>query len=122
MTLRRGSRSEPGSELELFPAAEPPASRVVEEPLPNYRGAATYPGETAEAAIAVSTLTETARDILEGAFIPVWVRGEVTDFKAHRNGHWYFALRDSRSQIRCVVWNRDQRRIPAPPDDGMAST
>jgi exodeoxyribonuclease VII large subunit len=80
---------------------------------------ATYPGETAEAAIAVSTLTETARDILEGAFIPIWVRGEVTDFKAHRNGHWYFGLRDSMAQIRCVVWNRDQRRIPAPPDDGM---
>jgi len=116
---RRGAPPESGSELELFPAAEPPASRVVEEPLPNYRGAASYPGETAEAAIAVSTLTETARDILEGAFIPVWVRGEVTDFKAHRNGHWYFALRDARSQIRCVVWNRDQRRIPAPPDDGM---
>ena len=119
MTLRRGARSEPASELELFPAEEP-APRVVEEPLPSYAvAAASYPGETAEAAIAVSTLTETARDILEGAFIPIWVRGEITDFKAHRNGHWYFCLRDSAAQIRCVVWNRDQRRIPAPPDDGM---
>ena len=118
MTARRGARSESGSELDLFPVAEP-APRVVEEPLPSYGMAATYPGETAEAAIAVSTLTETARDILEGAFIPIWVRGEITDFKSHRNGHWYFCLRDSASQIRCVVWNRDQRRIPAPPDDGM---
>ena len=118
MTSRRGARSEPASELDLFPAAEP-APRIVEEPLPSYVGSATYPGETAEAAIAVSTLTETARDILEGAFIPIWVRGEITDFKAHRNGHWYFCLRDSAAQIRCVVWNRDQRRIPAPPDDGM---
>jgi len=118
VTPRRGARSEPASELDLFPAAEP-APRIVEEPLPSYVSSATYPGETAEAAIAVSTLTETARDILEGAFIPIWVRGEVTDFKAHRNGHWYFCLRDSAAQIRCVVWNRDQRRIPAPPDDGM---
>jgi exodeoxyribonuclease VII large subunit len=118
VTSRRGARSEAGSELELFPATEP-TPRIVEEPLPSYGMAASYPGETAEAAIAVSTLTETARDILEGAFIPIWVRGEVTDFKAHRNGHWYFCLRDSASQIRCVVWNRDQRRIPAPPDDGM---
>jgi exodeoxyribonuclease VII large subunit len=47
------------------------------------------------------------------------VRGEVTDFKAHRNGHWYFCLRDRSAQIRCVVWSRDQRSIPAPPDDGM---
>ena len=60
-----------------------------------------------------------ARDILEGAFRPIWVRGEVTDFKAHRNGHWYFTLRDRMAQIRCVVWSRDHARIPAPPDEGM---
>ncbi len=104
----------------MFPAVEPPpTARAVEEPSPTYGRAASYPGETAESAIGVSILTEAARDILEGAFIPVWVRGEITDFKAHRNGHWYFCLRDSSAQIRCVVWNRDQRRIPAPPDDGM---
>ena len=50
---------------------------------------------------------------------PVWVRGEICDFKRHRNGHWYFALRDRMAQIRCVVWSGDQNRMPAPPDDGM---
>ena len=64
-------------------------------------------------------LTQTARDVIEGAFIPLWVRGEISDFKSHRNGHWYFCLRDSTAQIRCVVWKRDQRGIPAAPDDGM---
>jgi exodeoxyribonuclease VII large subunit len=64
-------------------------------------------------------LTATARDVLEGAFMPLWVRGEVSDFKAHRNGHWYFCLRDEDAQLRCVAWARDRRRIPAPPDDGM---
>jgi exodeoxyribonuclease VII large subunit len=62
---------------------------------------------------------QTARDVIEGAFIPIWVRGEITDFKAHRNGHWYFCMRDRGAQIKCVVWSRDQRSIPAPPDDGM---
>ncbi len=56
---------------------------------------------------------------MEGAFPPLWVRGEVSDFKAHRNGHWYFALRDAEAQVRCVVWSTQQRRIPAKPDDGM---
>ena len=51
--------------------------------------------------------------------MPLWVRGEVSDFKAHRNGHWYFCLRDESSQLRCVVWSRDRQRIPAAPDDGM---
>jgi exodeoxyribonuclease VII large subunit len=84
-----------------------------------FEAPARYPGETAQTAITIGTLTETARDLLEGAFIPIWIRGEVGDFKAHRNGHWYFTLRDHTSQIRAVVWNRDQRKIAAPPDDGM---
>ncbi|HEU4629230.1 MAG TPA: exodeoxyribonuclease VII large subunit, partial [Gemmatimonadaceae bacterium] len=80
------------------------------------------PGSSAASAVAVSTVTATAKDLLEGAFLPLWVRGEVSDFKAHRNGHWYFCLRDHAAQIRCVVWSRDQRGIPAPPDDGMQVT
>ena len=77
------------------------------------------PGADASSAVAVSTLTSTARDILEGAFPPIWVRGEVAGFKAHRNGHWYFTLRDRMAQIRAVVWSKDTRSIPAPPDEGM---
>jgi exodeoxyribonuclease VII large subunit len=77
------------------------------------------PGATPASAIAVSELAQMAKAILEGAFMPVWIRGEVTDFKSHRNGHWYFCLRDAGAQVRCVVWSRDQRRMPAPPEDGM---
>ena len=79
----------------------------------------TFPGASAGSAISVSTLTQTAKDVVEGAFIPLWVRGEISDFKSHRNGHWYFSLRDRSSQLRCVVWSRDQLGIPAAPDDGM---
>ena len=79
----------------------------------------TFPGASPSSAIAVSTLTQTAKDVVEGAFLPLWVRGEVSDFKRHRNGHWYFCLRDRSSQLRCAVWSRDQRGIPASPDDGM---
>jgi exodeoxyribonuclease VII large subunit len=106
MSPRRASRhDDPGAEIDLFSAAE--AIDVG------------FPGETAQSAIAVATLTQTAKDVLEGAFIPLWVRGEISDFKSHRNGHWYFCLRDDAAQIRCVVWRRDQRGIPAAPDDGM---
>ena len=81
-----------------------------------------FPGASPRSAIAVSTLTQTAKDIVEGAFLPLWVRGEVSDFKSHRNGHWYFCLRDRTAQLKCVVWSRDQMGIPAPPDDGMQVT
>jgi exodeoxyribonuclease VII large subunit len=77
------------------------------------------PGTSMESAVAVHTLTQAAKDLVEGAIPALWVRGEVTDFKAHRNGHWYFALRDAQAQVRCVVWSSQQRRIPAPPEDGM---
>ncbi|MEP6732136.1 MAG: exodeoxyribonuclease VII large subunit [bacterium] len=81
-----------------------------------------FPGASPRSAIAVSTLTQTAKDVVEGAFVPLWVRGEVSDFKSHRNGHWYFCLRDRTAQLKCVVWSRDQMGIPAPPDDGMQVT
>lgn len=77
------------------------------------------PGSSPESALPVAALTETARAVIEGAIAPLWIRGEVSDFKRHRNGHWYFCLRDATAQVRCVVWARNQRLIPAAPDDGM---
>jgi exodeoxyribonuclease VII large subunit len=110
--------SAPRSMPSAFPAFDPEDAvhRLSEEVGP------LFPGVSVDSAVSVATLTQTARDVLEGAIMPLWVRGEVTDFKAHRNGHWYFCLRDATAQIRCVVWSKDRRGIPAPPDDGMAVT
>ncbi|MGH7654155.1 MAG: exodeoxyribonuclease VII large subunit, partial [Gemmatimonadaceae bacterium] len=77
------------------------------------------PGSSPEHALTIADLTNAAREIIEGAFPPVWIKGEVSNFTAHRNGHWYFSLRDATAQLSCVVWSRDVRRIPAPPDEGM---
>jgi exodeoxyribonuclease VII large subunit len=92
--------------------------RRVQEPVP-VRKKEEAPGESPASATTIGELTQTARDVIEGAFPPLWVRGEVTDFKAHRNGHWYFCLRDESAQIRCVVWSRDAVRIVGVPADGM---
>ena len=140
---RRGGPPSPSlGALELFGSDAPPppkaesrsssrAARAVPPPPPrdarDVREAsrrAVYveeavPGATPGSAVSVTALTATARDVLEGAFMPLWVRGEVSDFKAHRNGHWYFCLRGEDAQLKCVAWSRDRRRIPAPPDDGM---
>ncbi|HEU6451905.1 MAG TPA: exodeoxyribonuclease VII large subunit [Gemmatimonadaceae bacterium] len=106
-------------EVELAPptqARRKPRSAPVSRP---ESVVAADPGARPESAVSISTLTRIAKDVVEGAFTPLWVRGEVSDFKAHRNGHWYFCLRDESSQLRCVVWSRDRQRIPAAPDDGM---
>ncbi len=78
------------------------------------------PGGSPEEALTIAQLTNAAKEVLEGAFPPIWIKGEVSNFTAHRNGHWYFSLRDATAQLSCVVWSRDTKRIPAPPDEGMA--
>jgi exodeoxyribonuclease VII large subunit len=77
------------------------------------------PGETPDTAMPVSALGEYIKAVVEGSFPQLWVRGEITGFNAHRNGHWYFTLRDRGAQIKCVVWSRDVVRFPTRPDEGM---
>jgi len=103
--------------LDLFAAGAEVDSAYLTPPPPPARDAA--PGDSPTSAVSVATITQTVKDVLEGTFPPLWVRGEVSDFKQHRNGHWYFSLRDQEASLRCVVWSRDTRRIPAPPDEGM---
>jgi exodeoxyribonuclease VII large subunit len=59
-----------------------------------------------------------ARQLIESGLARVWVKGEVTGFKSYRSGHWYFSLRDAQSQIRCVMWQKDNRRGAEPPAEG----
>jgi exodeoxyribonuclease VII large subunit len=83
------------------------------------REASAEPGLSPESAISIATLTLATRDIIEGAVEALWVRGEVVGLKEHRNGHWYFTLKDENAQIRCVMWATDARRALAAPDEGM---
>ena len=66
----------------------------------------------------VSELVSTARRVLEGGFVPIWVKGEVLQCKAYPSGHWYFTLRDAATQVRCCMWRTNTLRAGAPPRDG----
>jgi len=70
-------------------------------------------------ALSVSMVTSRARQLVEAGFRLVWVKGEVANFKSYRSGHWYFTLRDSTAQVRCVMWRDDNRRVPASPEEGL---
>ena len=67
----------------------------------------------------VSQVTRQARAVVEAGLGPLWVRGEVSGFKVWQSGHWYFALRDKTAQLRCVMFQKENRRLPGPPADGM---
>jgi exodeoxyribonuclease VII large subunit len=77
-----------------------------------------FAAASAEGAWTVGEVTRRARAVIEAGLPPLWVRGEVTGFKAWRSGHWYFSLRDKAAQIRCVMFRTDNRGLPAPPTDG----
>jgi len=72
-----------------------------------------------EGAWSVSDVTRRARTLVEAGLPPLWVKGEISGFKAYGSGHWYFTLRDRAAQLRCVMWSRDNQRLSAPPADGM---
>jgi exodeoxyribonuclease VII large subunit len=72
-----------------------------------------------EGAWTVAEVTKRARASIEQGLGALWVRGEVTSFKAYGSGHWYFTLRDATAQLRCVMWARDNRRLPAAPTEGL---
>jgi exodeoxyribonuclease VII large subunit len=77
-----------------------------------------FAAASAEGAWTVGEVTRRARAVIEAGLPPLWVRGEVSGFKAWRSGHWYFSLRDKTAQIRCVMFHNDNRSLPAPPTDG----
>src|SRR5437763_14420434 len=62
--------------------------------------------------LTVSELTRSIRGTLETKFGAVWVQGEVSNYKAHPNGHQYFTLKDARAQIACVIWRDTMAPLP----------
>lgn len=66
----------------------------------------------------VGQLSLAVKRLLDGQFLPLWVRGEVVQCKVWSSGHWYFTLRDRKSQVRCCMWKMYSGRAGEPPADG----
>lgn len=47
------------------------------------------------------------------------IRGEITNFKAHYTGHFYFTLKDESSTIKCVMFKGYTQFLKFKPEDGM---
>src|SRR6187549_2858854 len=75
--------------------------------------------ETERRPMTVSQLTNAIRTALESRFASVWVEGEISNFKAHSSGHWYFTLKDEGAQIRAKCFRSSNQRIRFRPHDGL---
>ncbi|MBI4543905.1 MAG: exodeoxyribonuclease VII large subunit [Gemmatimonadetes bacterium] len=103
---------------DLFAAPDAPAAAAAPQTRRLPPGAAVESASGVRA-YTVSAVNAMARNLVESAIPPLWVAGEVTGWKRHPSGHCYFALRDARAQLRCVMFRTEAQRLPADPGEGM---
>ena len=49
----------------------------------------------------------------------VFLKGEISNFKAHTRGHYYFTLKDETSRINAVMFSSSVSKMKFLPEDGM---
>ncbi|MCM2281016.1 MAG: exodeoxyribonuclease VII large subunit [Bdellovibrionaceae bacterium] len=69
--------------------------------------------------LSVFELNKQIRSTLEGQFPLVWVKGEISNFKAHTSGHFYFSLKDAKAQVSAVMFRGFNQQLKFRPADGM---
>ncbi len=68
----------------------------------------------------VTELTREIKSLLENQFPSLWVTGEISNFRTHSSGHYYFTLKDEGSQIGAVMFRGVNRNLKFALEDGMA--
>lgn len=49
----------------------------------------------------------------------VYLKGEISNFKAHSRGHFYFTIKDENTRINAIMFQFQARNIKFMPEDGM---
>ena len=75
--------------------------------------------ETERRPLSVTELTSQVRGAIESRFAAVWVEGEISNFRPHASGHWYFTIKDEGAQLRSTCFRGFKHRIRFRPSDGL---
>ncbi|MDP2363986.1 MAG: exodeoxyribonuclease VII large subunit [Ignavibacteria bacterium] len=75
--------------------------------------------EKKEQIFSVSEIIKSIKFILESTFEKISIEGEISNFKAHGSGHWYFNLKDEGAVINCTMWKGVNNYVFFTPEDGM---
>ena len=69
----------------------------------------------------VGQINRYIRNLFENDFVlnSFWVKGEISNFKAHTSGHFYFTLKDASASIQCVMCRQEAEMLPFLPKNGM---
>jgi len=67
----------------------------------------------------VTEINQTASDFINEAFPPLWVAGEISNFKEYgTSGHWYFSIKDSNSVLSCTMFRMQNSNLRFKPKEG----
>jgi exodeoxyribonuclease VII large subunit len=69
--------------------------------------------------LTVGELSRKIKKTLDEGLRPLWVAGEISNFKTYPSGHLYFTLKDEEAQINCVLWKGNTRNLAFSPDNGL---
>jgi len=75
--------------------------------------------EEARAFLTVSELNQIVKGTLERELEALWVVGEISNLRVPPSGHFYFTLKDDKSQIAAVVFRRQGLHLSFQPENGM---
>ncbi len=68
--------------------------------------------------LSVTELNRLARDVLQASFPLFWVSGEISNLTRAASGHWYFSLKDTSAQVRCVMFKGRNSYVDFNPREG----
>jgi len=71
-----------------------------------------------ETAFSVSQLNKQIQQLLEASFPWILVEGEISNLAKPGSGHWYFSLKDDKTQIRCAMFKGKNSAVRFRPKDG----
>lgn len=68
--------------------------------------------------LTVTELNRLARDVLAQSFPLFWVSGEISNLTRAASGHWYFSLKDTGAQVRCIMFKGRNTYLSWVPKEG----
>jgi exodeoxyribonuclease VII large subunit len=71
------------------------------------------------AVISVSELNRQVKQLVEQRFALQWVSGEISNLTRAASGHWYFSLKDTTAQVRCVMFRHKNSALGWVPTEGV---
>lgn len=101
-------------------AAPPPSAPIAEPELPLFAKEDAPAKKSDEPAIiSVSDVNRAVKSSLESEFRQLWVKGEISNFKPHSSGHFYFCLKDAKASINAVMFRGFNQGLRFKPHDGL---